>query len=128
MRAVHSATIVLSLVLLATPVAARAQSHVVDGKDLEGAVSRRAAEPEAERQRLRSLLGRPDVRRIARSNGIDLRRVETGVATLSTEELARIAPYAAAADADLAGGQDVRISTMTIILVLLIVILVVLLV
>jgi len=126
MRAARSTTIIFALVLLAAPVAARAQTHVVERKDLDAAVARRAAEPEAERRRLRSLLGRPDVQRLARANGIDVRRAEAGVATLSADELARIAPYASAAEAQLSGGQMLTISTTTIILILLVVILIVL--
>jgi hypothetical protein len=124
MRAARSATVLFALLLLAAPLAA--QTHVVDGKDLDAAVSRRAAEPGSERQRLRSLLAREDVKRLARANGIDLRRAEAGVSTLSADELARIAPYATAAEKELVGGQAVTISTTAIIIILLVVILIVL--
>lgn len=113
------------MVLIAAPVA-RAQQHVVDKSALEQSIKVRVAEQRDDREAIRSLLQRADVKQIADKAGLSLARAEAAVSTLEGEELRDLARQARQVQNDLAGGAStIVISTTTIIIVLLIIILIV---
>jgi hypothetical protein len=81
---------------------------------------------DANRQIVRDVLGRSEVREVAAKAGLDLKRATQAVSMLDGAELQEIAAQARHVDASLAGGAStVVISTTTIIIVLLLVILIV---
>ena len=116
---------VLLAVLLIAP-AAQAQSHVIGRAALDKAVQERVNQEQADRDAIRSLLQREDVRDVAAKAGLSLERAAAGVAMLQGDELRDLAAQARQVQNDLAGGAStVVISTTTIIIVLLIILLIV---
>lgn len=114
----------LSAWLGVAPVAQAGQAHVADQGALDRAVAARTERADADREAIRRLLGRPQVRAIAARAGIDLARANAAVSTLAGDDLRQIAEQARTADASLAGGASkVTISTTTIIIGLLVLIL-----
>jgi hypothetical protein len=115
------------VVVVAAPAApARAQQHVVDKAALEQSIKNRVAEQQNDREAIRTLLRRPEVKQIAEKAGLSLARAEAAVSTLQGEELRDLATQARQAQNDLSGGAStVVISTTTIIIVLLLVILII---
>jgi hypothetical protein len=113
-------------VVTGTP-AARAQQHVAATSALEQAIHDRVAEQQADRDAIRSLLRRSEVKQIAAKAGLSLEKAEAAVATIPAEDLRQIADQARQANDDLAGGAStIVISTTTIIIILLLIILIVL--
>lgn len=113
------------MVLIAAPVA-RAQQHVVDKSALEQTIKNRVAEQDDDREAIKALLQRADVKRIADKAGLSLAKAEAAVSTLQGDELRDLAKQARQAQNDLSGGAStVVISTTTIIIVLLLVILII---
>jgi hypothetical protein len=111
---------------LALEVAQQEQEQsVVSRSDIDNAMAAEARAQDLQRQRIRSLLDRPEVRELAGDLGLDLAGATEAVATLDGSELATLEAHAAALDDVLSGGA----STITIGLVplLLIVIIVILL-
>jgi hypothetical protein len=105
---------------------ARAQQHVVDTGALEQSIRNRVAEQQDDREAIRALLRRAEVKQIADKAGLSLARAEAAVSTLQGEELRDLAKQARQAQDDLSGGAStVVISTTTIIIVLLLVILII---
>jgi hypothetical protein len=78
---------------------------------------------EANRQIVRDVLNRSEVREIATRAGLDLERAKLAVSTLGGAELEEIAAHARHVDAGLSGGANLVISTTAIIIILLVVIL-----
>ena len=78
---------------------------------------------EANRQLVRDVLDRSEVRELAARAGLDLERAKQAVSTLGGAELQEIAAHARHVDAGLSGGASVVISTTVIIIILLVVIL-----
>ncbi len=113
----------LCAVLVSSP--AFAQQHVADSAQMQQAVSAKASADEANRQVVRNVLERSDVKALASQMGLDLRQANTAVAQLTGDELASVAQSAGAVQADLAGGNNtVTISVTTLLLILIIIILV----
>lgn len=113
------------MLIIAAPVA-RAQQHVVDKSALEQSIKNRVAEQQDDREAIRSLLRRAEVKHIAEKAGLSLARAEAAVSMLEGEELRDLAKQARQAQNDLSGGAStVVISTTTIIIVLLLVILII---
>jgi hypothetical protein len=102
------------------------QSRIAAEQDLNAAVVERGAVADQDRQQLRELLQRPEVRSVAERQGIDPDRLADAAGTLSESELERIAPLMQGINGDLAGGQTITFTTTALILVLLIVILLIL--
>jgi hypothetical protein len=120
----RSLAVTLSLLIMA-PVA-QAQTHVIGKSALEAAVQQRVSQDQVDRQAIRSLLQREDVRQVALRSGLSLEKAEAAVGTLQGEDLRQLASQARQVQNDLAGGAStVVISTTTIIIVLLLVILIV---
>ena len=125
MRIVRRSLAVCLAVLLAVP-AVQAQTHVIGKSALDSAVQQRVSQDQADRDAIRALLQRSDVRDIAEKAGLSLAKAEAAVATLSGDDLRELASQARQVQNDLAGGAStVVISTTTIIIVLLIIILIV---
>lgn len=111
--------------LFAVPTrATAAPSGVVDRVDVQGALDRRVQADEGERDSIRTLLNRGEVRSMAKDAGIDLRRAESAVSTLEGEDLHRVAAQATVANEALAGGETyITISLVAALLIVIIVIL-----
>lgn len=125
MRIVRRSLAVCLAVLLAVP-AAQAQTHVIGKSALDSAVQQRVSQEQADREAIRALLQRAEVREIAAKAGLSLAKADAAVATLAGDDLQQLASQARQVQNDLAGGAStVVISTTTIIIVLLIIILIV---
>jgi hypothetical protein len=108
----------------ATPASATAVPiHVASGEALDKLVAADVARQNADRQAIRDLLQRSDVREIAAQNHLDIRKAEAAVATLSGNDLQEAAARARLAQEQLAGGSSITITTTTLIIILLVVIL-----
>lgn len=125
MNIVRRSLAVLLAVLLIAP-AVQAQSHVIGKAALDKAVQERVNQEQADREAIRSLLQRDDVRDLAAKAGLSLEKAAAGAAMLQGDELRDAAAQARQAQNDLAGGAStVVISTTTIIIVLLVILLIV---
>jgi hypothetical protein len=113
---------VTALLFLALPTAARAQQHAASAETLDAIATSHAEHIDAGRAELEAFLARPEVRDIAESGGIDILTAQAAAATLSTSDIQRLSGPLAQADAALAGGDTVVISTTAIIIGLLILI------
>jgi ribosomal protein L12E/L44/L45/RPP1/RPP2 len=97
--------------------------HVASGVALDRLVAADVARQDADRQAIRDLLKRSDVREIATQAGLDIRKAEAAVSTLSGKDLQEAAAQARMAQEQLSGGGSVTITTTTLIIILLVVIL-----
>ena len=113
---------VTALLFLALPTAGRAQQHAAPAETLDAIATSHAESLDAGRAELRAFLARPEVRDIAASGGIDILTAEAAVTTMSVSDINRLSGPLAQADAALAGGDTVVISTTAIIIGLLILI------
>jgi cell division protein FtsL len=105
---------------------AGAQDHVISRSALDKAVQQRVSQEQADREAIRSLLQRSEVREIAAKAGLSLDRAQAAASTLQGKDLEQAAQQARQVENDLAGGAStIVISTTTIIIVLLLVILIV---
>jgi len=103
-----------------------AAATVAPGATLDALVADQVRADQANRQIVRDVLSRSQVREVAAKAGLDLERAKQAVSTLDGAELQEIAAHARHVDASLSGGAStVVISTTTIIIILLIVILLV---
>jgi hypothetical protein len=103
-----------------------AQAHVASGDTLDRLVASDVARQDADRRAIRDLLLRDDVREIAKHAGLDIRKAEAAVDTLSGKELQDAARRARHAQEELAGGgSSITIGTTTLIIILLVVILII---
>jgi hypothetical protein len=104
--------------------ATQPSAHVADQSALDAAVRQHVTTADQDREVVRRFLQRDEVRHIAGKAGIDIRRADAAVATMSPSDVARIAAQARQAEQGLAGGaSSVTISTTTIIIALLVLIL-----
>lgn len=111
--------------VLASPVYAQT-THAAPVAALEAAVQEHVASADADRESIRRLLARPEVREIAGDLGLDLRRAESAVATIDAAQLPALAAQARQVEERLFGGQSrVTISTTAIIIGLLLLILII---
>lgn len=125
MRTIRIIMCVLVLMLSSAAQLLAQQARVVGSDELNAAVLDHAAAAERERARLSSLLERPDVADIAERHGLDIDRVRDAAATLSAEDLKRLAPLTQGITGELVGGQTLVISATTLIIILLLVILII---
>ena len=125
MRVVRRTMAVCLAVLFMAP-AANAQSNVVDRSALEQAVQARVARDQADREAIRTLLQRAEVREVAGKAGLSLDKAAASAAALQGDDLRQLAEQARQVDNQLAGGAStIVISTTTVIIVLLLVILII---
>jgi hypothetical protein len=117
--------VLVGMLLLSSPLV-RGADGVASQADLDNAIAKTLSQEDAARNTITTLLQRAEVRSIAQGYGLDLRRAEAAVSTLEGNELQRVSGLAAAADSQLAGGdQVIRISLVAVLLIIIIVILVV---
>jgi hypothetical protein len=103
------------------------QPHTASPAAISEALQERVAETDAQRERVRQLLQRPEVRELAGQLGLDLRQAESAVGTLEGQQLAEAAVQAERVDNALAGGQSrITISTTLLIIGLLLLIVLIL--
>ena len=115
------------LAVLMTAPAVQAQTHVIGKSALARAVQQRVSQEQADRDAIRSLLQRAEVRDIAAGAGLSLAKADAAVSMLQGDQLRELASQARQASNELAGGaSNIVISTTTVIIVLLIIILIVL--
>jgi|SRR5512132_3586559 predicted PurR-regulated permease PerM len=93
---------------------------------IDQALAARATAADADRQVIRRVLDRTDVRDVAARMGVDIQRLQSSVSVLGPDELAQVAAQARTVDQNLAGGATtIVLTTTTIIIVLLLVILII---
>ena len=119
-------TLAVCLSVLIVAPAVSAQSHVIGKSALEKAVQERVARDQSDREAIRTMLQRAEVRQIAEKAGVSIEKVTTAVATLEGQDLREIASHARQVNNELAGGATIVITTTTIIIILLVIILIVL--
>ena len=120
------ALLLLPMFLVSSPAFAQ-QARVVDASAMDQALAAKAESESAQREVVRRVLDRADVRAMAARMGLSVEQADSAVATLSGAELGMLAQHAGAIEAQaLAGGAStIVISTTTLLLVLIIVILLV---
>ena len=119
----HSLAVCLAALFMAP--AASAQDHVIGTSTLDRAVQQHVATEQADREAIRAVLQRADVRQVAARAGLSVEKAEAAVSTLQGSDLQQAASQARQVQNQLAGGAStIVISTTTIIIVLLIVILI----
>lgn len=118
------AVLLLPLLLVSAPARAQ-QARVVDADAMRQALAGKAESESDQRQLVRRVLSRDDVRDAAARLGLNLQQADSAVATLTGSELQRLAEQASSIESSaLAGGAStVVISTTTLLLILIIVIL-----
>ncbi len=125
---------ILSILMVGpvSPQSAAAQTvpdSLVTQAQIDDALLRASADEKASRDTIRGLLAREDVRRLAKSYGVDVLTVDKAaglVDTLEGKELERAAGYASELSDRLAGGDTVHISIGLISLLLIIIIIILL--
>jgi hypothetical protein len=116
----------LALTLMSAPAAWAQQTHVINKSALDQAVQQRVSQDQADRDAIRSLLQRPEVKDVAEKAGLPLDKAAAAVGSLQGDDLRELASQARSVDRQLAGGAStIVISTTTIIIVLLIILLIV---
>lgn len=120
------ALLLLPVFLGSSPALAQ-QTRVVDTAAMSQALAGKAEAESAQRELVRRVLERADVREMAARMGLSVEQADAAVATLGGAELTTLAQHASAAEAAaLAGGAStIVISLTTLLLVLIIVILLV---
>src|SRR4051812_29660452 len=83
-----------------------AQTHIATQQALDAAVAQHVSAADQDRETVKEFLARSDVRALAGTYGIDIRRAEGAVATMSDAEAASIAAQARQAEQPLAGGAS----------------------
>jgi hypothetical protein len=127
MRSSRLACLLIAAPLLAVPASVSAQqAHVTDRGSLDRAVAERARSAGAQRESIRRLLDRPEVRDVAERYNLDISTVQAGAATLNGTDLERVAAQANAVESALVAGDTITITTTTLIILLLLVIIVIL--
>lgn len=125
MRFTRSAVALGAIALLATPGSVQAQEDIAASPDdVEVAVQQKVAAAESDREAIRSVLDRNEVRDVAAGAGLDVDRAAAVVETLEGSELSAAAEQARDLDAALANDTTIVISTTAIIIGLLILILI----
>ncbi len=112
-----------------TPQAALAAEpeHIVTEAEIQAGIDQQLHSEAADRQAIRDLLARPEVQRIAGQAGLSLTRANDGIATLSGDELQRLASQARDVNSRAIGGDRIVMSSTTIIIILLIIVLIIVL-
>jgi predicted DsbA family dithiol-disulfide isomerase len=103
--------------------AIQAQDHVIGQSTLDQAVQQRVSQEQADRDAIRSVLQRAEVRDIAAKVGISVEKAQAAVSTLQGKDLQQAAQQARQVQNDLAGGatSDVISNTSNIRVLLLVI-------
>ena len=110
---------------LAVPVrSAEARTDVVAPVDIQASIDQQVNGEAAQRATLRTLLARPDVRKIAGAAGLSEQRANAAIGQLSGAELTDLATRADEINATTGGRQTVTVAVTTVIIVLLLIIII----
>lgn len=124
MRTYASVLVVLLGMVIAVPRASAQTAHAAPQSAIDAALQQHIATADADREAVRKLLEREEIKKVAGEAGIDLQKATSAVATMNADDLARVAAQAQQVEQALAGGQSrVVISTTLIIIALLVLIL-----
>ena len=127
MRMYASVLMVLLGIVTAAPRALAQTSHAAAPAAIDAALQQHVAASDADRQAVLQLLEREEIKSVAGSAGIDLKRAVDAVATMNASELAQVAAQARQVEQSLAGGQSrITISTTLLIIGLLLLIVLIL--
>jgi hypothetical protein len=120
-----AALLLIPALLFSSPALAQ-ETRVVDAAAMERALADKAESESGQRDVVRRVLDRDDVRQVATRMGLSVEDASAAVATLSGTELGMLASQATAVEAAaLAGGANtIVISVTTLLLILIIVILI----
>lgn len=99
--------------------------HIVTAAEIQSRFDQKIHSEASDRQAIRELLARPEVRRVAGNAGLDLKRADAAVGVLTGPELSRLATQARQANSEISGGATVTMTwTMVIIIVVALVVLI----
>lgn len=120
-------SVLLAVVLISGPVAgpaiaAEKRADVVGEADIQAQLDQQTDRQAADRLTVQSLLSRSDVRKIAGTVGIDIKRVEAAAGMLSPSEMEQVAARANEATVVTGGVERVTLTVTTIIIILLLII------
>lgn len=116
------AAVLISVGFAGTGQAGGSRSDVVGEVDIQAQIDRRVDNEAQDRQAIRDLLRRPDVRRIAGSAGLDIERASAAAGVLTGPELRNIAASAREINGRVGGTEKVTISVTALIIILLVII------
>jgi hypothetical protein len=97
--------------------------HVVTEAEIQAGIDQAIHSEAADRQAIRDLLARPEVRRIAGQAGLSLTRANDAIPMLSGAELQRLAAQAREVNSQALAGDRISMNSTTLIIILLIVVL-----
>jgi hypothetical protein len=126
---IRASVIWITLVALVwcTPAwAASSAQHIATPQDLQQAIADRAAADQANRTAVTQALERDDARALAARMGLNIKDAQQAVQQMSSDQLARAAEAARAAqaaDLDQAGGSTTIVISLTTLLLIIIVVL-----
>ena len=122
--AIAALVVAFTFTATASPVGAQQTPTVLDRAAIDQALGEKVRSDESDRDSIRTLLARDDVKAMAQDMGLDLRRAEGAVSSLEGEELQRVTARATVASEILTGGANtIRISLVAILLIVIIIIL-----
>lgn len=98
------------------------RSDLIGQADIQAQIDKRIDNEAADRQAIRDLLQRPDVRRIAGAAGLDIERASAAAGLLTGQNLKDIAARAHEATAGVGGTQTVTLSVTAIVIIVLLII------
>lgn len=126
MRNVRAIVVMVLVAVMLAPSLALAQAGQTPvSQSLSAVAADHAAKKQADRQMILNVLGRDEVRKVAKEAGLPIDKAVAAVATLDGQELAQAAAQAQQVNTALAGGQTITLSVWLIIIILLIIILVI---
>lgn len=125
LRKLSGVSVFVFLLVSTATTAFAQQTHIVKPEAIAGAVSQQVDEQGAKRQLIHDTLARPEVAQVAAKAGLDLKRANAIVDTLSNAHLDQAAATAQQVNDSLIGGAStIVISTTAIIIILLIVLII----
>jgi hypothetical protein len=104
-------------------IASQQQQHIATDAARARAIAAHTQSQQQTRDAVTSLLRVPEVQKVAERLGLKVTNVEAAVATLTPQELERLAVPVQRAQGELAGGSTIVISTTTLLLIIIIIIL-----
>ena len=126
MKTARSLFVFALMVLLAAASVQAAQQHIVNPDQLTATMTQNTIAEAGDRAAVHEALGRPEVRNVAVTMGVDLDRVNAAVDTMHGDDLEQAASAARRVNQELVGGDSsVTLTTTAIIIILLAIILLV---
>jgi hypothetical protein len=98
--------------------------QVVTDDEIQARMDRAAGTEQSDRQAVRDLLSRPEVRKIAGDAGLDIARADAAAGVLSGPELERVAAQARDVNTQLSGGAMTLSWPLLIVIVVLLVVII----